>query len=365
VLKSIEPMKVVILFICVIIQNAKIKMKNDNVKFKIILLSFFSVLFLAGCAQNVDLRKQAKEEKVSISSMQNAADLKENENSDSGQESPDEALNIPKNEPAKILFVGDMMFDRHIREAVEKYGGGDYNYILEPLKEKLSEYDLVVGNLEGPITENESTSVNTKIGESKNFVFTFDPVVAKMIAENNIRLVNLGNNHILNQGAKGTDQTKKYLDEAGVQYFEPERTGSFQRISFVSYNYSVPDSIEVTIENIKSAKKQSDVVIVCPHWGTEYKIGDPGQAVRNIAHRFIDAGADLIVGTHPHVVQISEEYQGKKIYYSLGNFVFDQYFQKETMEGLGVEIKIKRDRTMEFGEMKFEMTKRGQTAIEP
>jgi poly-gamma-glutamate synthesis protein (capsule biosynthesis protein) len=281
---------------------------------------------------------------------------------------------IASKKPVKLLFVGDMMFDRYIREAVKKYRKGDYNYVLEPVKEKLAEYDLVIGNLEGPITDNESVSIDSKMGESKNFVFTFDPAVAKALFDNNIKLVNLGNNHILNQGQKGVEQTKKYLNEAGVEYFSDQsptlvndKSRALIRIGFVSYNYSIPDSIDAAVEGTKSAKEQSDIVVICPHWGTEYKVGDPGASVRALAHRFIEAGADAVIGTHPHVVQMSEEYKGKKIYYSLGNFVFDQYFQKETMEGLGVEITIKPDRTMEFGEIKFEMTKRGQTIfkVEP
>jgi len=346
-------------------------MKNDIVKFKIILLSSASALFLAGCVQNVDLRQQAKEEKAqehkSIVSMQCKVDLKE-EKAEVAQ-----APEIGANKPIKILFVGDMMFDRHIREAVGKYGGGDYNYILEPLKAKLSEYDLVVGNLEGPITDNESVSVNTEIGEGKNFVFTFDPAMAVVLAGNNIRLVNLGNNHILNQGAKGIEQTKKYLDEAGVDYFSSDgfleigfpigNPISKKEVSFVSYNYSVADSEGKAIEEIKSAKEKTGIVVVCPHWGAEYKVGDPGETIRALAHRFVDAGADAVIGTHPHVVQNSEEYNGKKIYYSLGNFIFDQYFQKETMEGLGVEMAINPEGGLEYGELDFEMTKRGQTKI--
>jgi len=342
--------------------------QSHNVKLKIV---FFAsvLLLLSGCAKNIDLRQQAKENKAqerkNISSMRGAVDLEE-KNTDSTETS-----NIQIGEPIKILFVGDMMFDRHIREAVGKYGNGDYNYTLEPLKEKLSEYDLVVGNLEGPITNNKSVSVNTKLGEGKNFVFTFDPSVAKVLAENNIKLVNLGNNHILNQGAKGIEQTKKYLEEAGVEYSDESSTlvrdfGGI-KVGFVNYNYSVPDSTDTVIKNIKSVREQSDIVIISPHWGTEYKTGDPGVSIRALAHRFIDAGADAVIGTHPHVVQMSEEYQGKKIYYSLGNFIFDQYFQKETMAGLGVEVVINPDRTMEYNEVKFEMTKRGQTIfkVEP
>ncbi len=342
-------------------------MTFQNSKF---IFLFFSLFFLSGCVQNVDLRHQAEENKA-----------REQENKTPVAEIEKSSVKNPETEnkaPIKILFVGDMMFDRHIREAVQKYGGGDYSYILEPVKEYLSQFDLVVGNLEGPITNKESVSVNTKMGEGKNFVFTFDPSVAKVLAENNIKMVNLGNNHILNQGKGGVEQTKKYLDEAGVKYFGDAdyletKFPNGSLVSFIGYNYSESGSEEKAIEEIKKAKQQSDVVIVCPHWGTEYKVGDPGESIRSLAHRFIEAGADVIIGTHPHVIQMNEEYKGKKIYYSLGNFVFDQYFQSETMEGLGVEMTIKPDSStllgtsLEYKEINFKMTKKGQTVfkVEP
>ena len=284
---------------------------------------------------------------------------------------------VPKH-PIKLLFVGDMMFDRYIREGVNKYGSENYNYIFEPIKDELAKYDLVVGNLEGPITDNQSVSVGTLMDEKNNFRFTFDPTVAKVLSENNIKLVNLGNNHILNQEEKGVEQTKKYLSEARVDYFGDTDgseaklpAGSLasrkeiggNKIVFVNYNYSVAGSFERAIEEIKKAKDQVDVVILYAHWGTEYKVGDPGPSVRNLAHQFVDAGADLLIGTHPHVIEDSEVYNGQKIYYSLGNFIFDQYFQKETMEGMGVEVTINPDRSMKYNELKFEMTKRGQTKL--
>ncbi len=279
---------------------------------------------------------------------------------------------VPKH-PIKILFVGDMMFDRHIREVADKKG---YGYIFEGVKDLLAREDLVVGNLEGPITDNQSISIKTKMDEKNNFRFTFDPMAAKVLAENNIKLVNLGNNHILNREEKGVEQTKKYLSEAGVNYFGD--TGGLEaklpagslasmkeiggnKIVFVNYNYSSSGSEERAIEEIKKEKNQADFVILFTHWGTEYKVGDPGAQIRDLAHRFIDAGADLLIGTHPHVIQSSEVYSGKKIYYSLGNFIFDQYFQKETMEGLGVEVTINPDRSMEYNDLKFEMTRGGQT----
>jgi len=302
--------------------------------------------------------------------MQGAFDLEEDRRHPMSNRTSD----VLNSEPVKLLFVGDMMFDRHIREVAEKKG---YDYILEGVKDLLAREDLVVGNLEGPITDSQSVSINTKMDEKNNFRFTFDPTVAKALSENNIKLVNLGNNHILNREERGVEQTKKYLDEAGVQHFgdtgemeiESPRGDSISKvvnisgtkIGFVNYNYSVEGSFERAIEEIKKEKGQADFVILYTHWGTEYKVGDPGPSVRDLAHQFIDAGADLLIGTHPHVVEDSEVYNGKKIYYSLGNFIFDQYFQKETMEGLGVEVTINPDRPMEFNELKFEMTKRGQT----
>ena len=264
------------------------------------------------------------------------------------------------------------MFDRYIRESVAKYGKGDYSYVFGQIKNKLAGYDLVVGNLEGPITDKSSVSVGTAMDVKENLKFTFDPSVAKTLAENNIKLVDLGNNHILNQGEDGIAQTKKYLGEAGVQHFDDtgedksstlvENIGG-TKIGFVNYNYSVAGSFERAIADIGAVKKKSDVVIVCPHWGTEFKVGDPGQKIRAEAYQLIDAGADAIIGGHPHVIEDSEVYKNKKIYYSLGNFVFDQYFQKETMEGLGVELTIQPDITMGYNDLKFEMNKKGQTTV--
>jgi len=313
---------------------------------------FLTVFVLSGCAKNIGLSK--------------------NNNTDPQNPAPIWTLDVQNRKQIKILFVGDMMFDRYIREGVEEYGHGDYDFVLSQAKDRLDGYDLVVGNLEGPITEKNSVSVGTAMDEKENLKFTFDPAVAKALAANNIKLVDLGNNHILNQGEDGVAQTKKYLDAAGVQYFGDtgadksstlvENIGG-TKIGFVNYNYSVAGSFEKAIADIKNLKTKSDFIVVCPHWGTEYKIGDPGKEIRDEAYKFIDAGADMIIGTHPHVVQTSETYKGKKIYYSLGNFIFDQYFQKETKEGLGVEVTVNPDRSMEYNELEVEMTKRGQTEI--
>lgn len=272
------------------------------------------------------------------------------------------------NKPIEILFVGDLMFDRYIREVAQKKGN---DYIFSGIKNRFAGNDLVVCNLEGPLTDNKSVSVGTAMDEKNNLIFTFDPGLAKTLADLNIKLVDIGNNHILNFGAAGAEKTKKYLLAAGINYFGD--TGATEKkywvqeiegkkLGFINYNFSVKGSAQAALEDIKLAKQEADLVVVCPHWGTEYKTGDPGPNVRNLAHQFVDAGADLIIGTHPHVVQTSEIYQGKKIYYSLGNFIFDQYFSKETQKGLAVKVKINpQDLKMDFEEVPLALIKSGQT----
>ena len=107
--------------------------------------------------------------------------------------------------------------------------------------------------------------------------------------------------------------------------------------------------------------------MVSPHWGTEYKLA-ASESQKTIAHQFIDAGADIIIGTHPHVIQgpegTPEIYKGKNIYYSLGNFIFDQYFDENVRNSLGVTIKIdKNTKQLEFSEKRFYLDKNGQTIL--
>ena len=273
-------------------------------------------------------------------------------------------------EPITILFTGDLMFDRYIRQVAQKKGN---NFIFAQVKELLAENDLVVSNLEGPITENKSVSVNAKINEKNNLVFTFDPSLAKTLSELNIKLVNIGNNHILNFGPEGIKKTKEYLISANINYFGDTGDGEGRywiketkgkRIGFINYNFSIKGSAQNALADITQAKKEADLVIVCPHWGTEYKTGDPGQKVIILAHQFVDAGADLIIGNHPHVVQKSEVYEDKKIYYSLGNFIFDQYWSVPTQKGLAVKVIINpKEQKLEFEEIPLTLLKNGQTKV--
>jgi len=277
-------------------------------------------------------------------------------------------------EPAqeiKILFLGDLMFDRGIRQSAQKNGN---SFIFEKIHSFLKEQDLAMANLEGPITDEESVSVNSKIGSENNYIFTFPTDLAKTLFDENIKIVNLGNNHIFNFGQAGLESTKKYLEAAGVGYFgqninQLSREISGVKIAFINYNqFSGKDAGSSAANDIKEAKAKADIVVLFAHWGEEYYgeeyYKEPPAYVSEIAREFIDAGADLIIGSHSHTVQKSEVYGGKKIYYSLGNFVFDQYFSSQTRQGLGVVLKINpKTKEIKFEEKRFYLESNGQTIL--
>lgn len=288
--------------------------------------------------------------------------------------SPDNTAQIadtrdnPDQSPITILFAGDMMFDRYIRTQSERMGR---EQVFDGVRRKLLSSDMVVANLEGPITSNVSKSKGSAVGEARNYIFTFDPAWAKVLADENIRLVNIGNNHILNFGESGLVETRQFLRDAGVKFFGDPTDDSFRsyvailhgkRIGFVNYNQFYADADHRSLAGIERLRSTVDVLFVYTHWGVEYAPATSEE--RRLAHLFIDRGADAVIGSHPHVVQERETYRGKTIYYSLGNFVFDQYFSQETMRGLLVEASVALDNSISFREIPITLSSDGRTQIE-
>lgn len=280
---------------------------------------------------------------------------------------PDLEASLPSE--VKLLFLGDIMLDRWIRQVAEKKG---YDFVFGDTDNILKDSDLVIGNLEGPITNNESRSKNTEFGIRENLTFTFTPETAAVLNKHNIKLVNLGNNHILNFGENGLEQTKRYLDEASIKYFcdsgNPElRIANYElqglKIVFVCYNQFEKEGVKRAERDIREVKGKADIVILYTHWGKEYETSIL-PIIRMLGHKFIDSGADLIIGSHPHVVQEKEIYNGKTIYYSLGNFIFDQYFDPNAAKGLAVKVVINPNGNMQFTEYQIQMKNNGQTILE-
>lgn len=269
---------------------------------------------------------------------------------------------------AIILFGGDLMFDRSVRIAMRENGD---DHVFSCLPNSLWDTDLVVANLEGPVTTHSSVSVGSAVGSAENTTFTFATSTATLLKRHNMQLVNLGNNHIMNFGREGLLQTKEWLEKAGVAYFgDPDAMEDAKvarpsingiPFSFVNWSDWTSDKTDHTVAQVRKEAESGRVVVVYTHWGNEYV--PPTPQMRQLAHSFVDAGAAIVIGSHPHIVQEHETYQGRPIYYSLGNFVFDQYFNEEVRNGLLLRIAFTKEGVKDVEEVPVYLERDRRTCL--
>lgn len=243
-----------------------------------------------------------------------------------------------------ILFVGDIMLDRGVEYLMKK---NSVFYPLEKIGQFLRGVDIVFGNLEGPIVENPPHF------SDESLKFAFSPEVVRMLSYGNFNLLSLANNHTFNLDKAGLRETKEFLTKDNINFvghpLQCDQDFLFKKdnIVFTAFNKVFPSNCfsREIVETVRKKKNSNpdEFLIVIFHWGEEY-YSKSLISQQELAHQAIEAGADLIIGSHPHIVQEIEEYKGKLIFYSLGNFIFDQYFSKETQQGLvvGLEIYPKR-----------------------
>ncbi len=255
--------------------------------------------------------------------------------SDVEEKDPQLPIEKKEKEEASILFVGDMMLDRNVYLLSERNGGSAYPF--SAIENIFGEENIRVGNLEGPMTDNESLAA-----KNMGMTFTINPSFASELAKR-FDVLSLANNHTLDFGEDGLWQTRKNLGDQGIAYFGDylnrgdnistivEKNGI--KIGIAGYHALSGKGLETTLIDIKKLRETTDIVVMMPHWGEEYEtVHNKDQEL--LAKKFIAAGADVIVGGHPHAVQDIGIIEGKPVFWSLGNFIFDQYFSKETMEGL-------------------------------
>lgn len=255
------------------------------------------------------------------------------------EDGPRERLEDEKNRT--LIFVGDIMLDRGVEYQAKK--ANDYKYPFLQVADFLGEVDLVAGNLEGPVVDEP---VQYPIDSLR---FNFDARMLEGLSFANISLLSLANNHTLNAEAEGLIQTKNHLDAVGLKYFGDPRgcdrkdVFEYEGMLFVGVNKTYPFNCadSAVVQLIKDLRKDNydKLIFIFMHWGQEYREADVYQ--KNLAHLMIDAGADLIAGSHPHISQEIEKYRDKHIAYSLGNFVFDQNFSEETMMGIVLKVAVK------------------------
>jgi len=261
-----------------------------------------------------------------------------------------------------MIFVGDIMLDRGVKNMVDKHGDGDFRFPFLKIADYLNEADIVFGNLESVISDK-----GAKVGSI--YSFRAEPEAIDGLVSAGFNIVSVANNHVFDYGRLAMEDNFLRLREAGIAYvgggFSEEEAyspvikeienGSASspqtKIAFLAYtNLGSPHWVakgensgiawlekERMEKDIKEAKNLADLIIVSFHYGDEYQL-KPNQFQISVSQAAIDAGANLVIGHHPHVVQPVEKYNKGHIAYSLGNFIFDQDFSKETMRGLMLKV---------------------------
>lgn len=262
----------------------------------------------------------------------------------------------PEQTAITFIAVGDIMLSRRIAQTIQKKQ--DPNFPLAPISELLTSTDFNFANLESPFSSKDTFNAG------RTFSFNAPKTNAKLLVDNKFSVVSTANNHAFDQGSDGIFTTLRILRDNNIlpvgtattteQAWIPQILSIKKvKIAFLAASYASENDggirknsyvarIEDT-EKLKAAlflaRQQANFVIVSMHAGIEYT-RKPNEQQTAFARAAIDNGADIVIGAHPHWIQTIEEYKGKYIFYSLGNFVFDQDWSQETSEGLTIKVTL-------------------------
>lgn len=241
-----------------------------------------------------------------------------------------------------IAAVGDIMIGEHVAEFIEKHG---IDYPFDSTRFLLQNAQFTIGNLEAPFSK-------TGTSHDKKFTFKVDPEYAPGLVNAGFDVVNLANNHMMDFGEEALINNLKTLDSLNLQYcgaglnYEQAKKPAIldyngTKVAFLGYSMTFPKEFWATadsagtcypyeedmIESIRQCEQLADFTVASFHWGQELR-NTPKDYQIYFAHKAIDAGADLILGHHPHILQGMEVYKNRLIIYSLGNFAFGSYSYK-------------------------------------
>lgn len=245
----------------------------------------------------------------------------------------------------KFCAVGDILLDRGVKKTTVKFGK---EYPFECVKKIIRQHDLAMFNLESPLSLPKDC-----FPLKKRYSFRGDTEFAEILRNSGFNIASVANNHSIDCGKPALLKTMEYLIKANIvpsgagenqeSALKPaiivkngQVTAVFSFLAFLleatPYNinqaYPAFSDIKMLCDNIRKIRRYVDNVIVSFHWGEENSTKPTSRQIE-YAHKVVDIGADLVIGHHPHVLQSIEKYKNKYIFYSLGNFVFDQKKQKQ------------------------------------
>lgn len=272
------------------------------------------------------------------------------------------------------------MLSRSVQDYLDQYG---YDYPYSEVRELFLEDDLTIGNLECPITDDENAADKTK-----RFIFRADPENGAALKRGGFDCLILANNHSMDYLSSGLYDTMVNLKNNGILFAGAAEDSSSDsscvfekngiKVGILAYSMLPPEGFfynkdKPTIQYISNSdfsqlgKDLSDLdcdfKIVYFHWGTEYQ---PYKSENQelMAKKAIDSGADLVVGSHPHVQQEVEIYNGSYIYYSLGNFIFDRQIPPGTDEGVILQVTVNKKGVLSTAKIPVKIQKAKPTLID-
>jgi poly-gamma-glutamate synthesis protein (capsule biosynthesis protein) len=269
-----------------------------------------------------------------------------------------ELVNSPKPTPSReiaLLFAGDIMLARSVGDMMTTKN--DWTFPFERIASVTRSADLAFGNLE--------TTISTRGTPSGcGYCFRANPRVTEGLVHAGFDVLSVANNHIHDYGADSYTDTLNYLVASNISAVGSDlviKNIRGTRIGYLAYAYPIDEA--KIIADIARANQLSDVLVVSFHAGDEYELVHNAMQER-VYRAAVDAGADLVVGTHPHVVQDMEQYHGKWIAYSLGNFVFDQNWSDATRHGILLDVVVNNKRIISVSSRPIEISKQYQVAID-
>lgn len=273
---------------------------------------------------------------------------------------PDAGIPVTDTDTITLLFGGDIYLSSHVLNAYDT-GGGIGGILDEGIRTAIGESDIFMANEEFPFSGRGSAALD------KEYTFSLPTDRVSVMKEIGPDIVSLANNHTMDFGAEALLDTLETLDNAGIQHVgaganldEAKALEMIEvkgkKIGFLAASRVIPENSwtagrshpgvlttydpGILIKEIEKAKEICDYLVVYVHWGIE-KNTHPEEYQRTLGKQYIDAGADIVVGSHPHVLQGIEYYKGKPIVYSLGNFVFGSTIPETAL--LKVELPAKAE----------------------